>query len=101
RLTEDLDVFVERSPKNAERLRRALELFGFASLAPPVVDLSTPDKIFMLGRKPWRIDVLTGISRASDQSVRLVRARGLRSKLRQHTGQIRFHAGLDTAQVVS
>ena len=33
RLTEDLDVFVD----------------------------PTADKIFMLGRKPWRIDILTGI----------------------------------------
>jgi predicted nucleotidyltransferase len=62
RLTEDLDVFVEASPANAERLRQALELFGFGSLAPAVKQLATPNRIFMLGRKPWRIDVLTGIS---------------------------------------
>lgn len=29
RLTEDLDVFLEASPRNARRLRRALERFGF------------------------------------------------------------------------
>lgn len=61
RLTEDLDVFVEPTTANASRLRRALEDFGFGAVAPGVAELATPDKIFMLGRKPWRIDILTGI----------------------------------------
>jgi hypothetical protein len=62
RLTEDLDVFVEPTPENAARLRDALCDFGFESVAPSVDELARPDKVFMLGRKPWRIDVLTGIS---------------------------------------
>jgi len=61
RLTEDLDVFVEPSDANAQRLRDALKDFGFGDVAPSVKALATPDKIFMLGRKPWRIDILTGI----------------------------------------
>jgi hypothetical protein len=61
RLTEDLDVFVEPTLANARRLRAALVDFGFDALAPPAEDLARPGKIFMLGRKPWRIDVLTGI----------------------------------------
>ena len=61
RLTEDLDVFVEPTTANAKRLRRALEDFGFGAVAPGVEELATHDKIFMLGRKPWRIDILTGI----------------------------------------
>jgi hypothetical protein len=61
RLTEDLDVFVEPTVANAKRLREALEDFGFGAVAPSVEELSTVDKIFMLGRKPWRIDILTGI----------------------------------------
>lgn len=61
RLTEDLDVFVEPSPKNAARLREALVDFGFGDVAPVVAALAEIDKVFMLGRKPWRIDVLTGI----------------------------------------
>jgi hypothetical protein len=60
RLTEDLDVFVEPSRENAERVARALDRFGFGGLAS-VEDLATADKVFMLGVKPWRIDVLTGI----------------------------------------
>jgi hypothetical protein len=61
RLTEDLDVFVEPTAANARRLRDALADFGFGDVAPPAEELATPDKIFMLGRKPWRIDILTGI----------------------------------------
>ncbi len=61
RLTEDLDVFVDPSLDNAKRLRAALGDFGFADVAPTVEQLAVPDKIFMLGRKPWRIDILTGI----------------------------------------
>ncbi len=61
RLTEDLDVFVEPSLENARKLREALVDFGFGDVAPPAIDLAEADRIFMLGRKPWRIDILTGI----------------------------------------
>jgi hypothetical protein len=61
RLTEDLDVFVDPTLANAKRLRAALIDFGFGDAAPAAQVLATPDKVFMLGRKPWRVDVLTGI----------------------------------------
>lgn len=65
RLTEDLDVFVEPTLVNAKRLRSALADFGFEAVAPAPEELSMPDKVFMLGRKPWRIDILTGIAGVS------------------------------------
>jgi hypothetical protein len=61
RLTEDLDVFVETSDENAARLRRALVAFGFGESAPSEAELAKPGNVWMLGRKPWRIDVLTRI----------------------------------------
>jgi hypothetical protein len=61
RLTEDLDVLVKPALANARRLREALVDFGFGDVAPSAQELATPDRIFMLGRKPWRIDILTGI----------------------------------------
>jgi hypothetical protein len=61
RFTEDLDVFVEPSRANARRVREVLVDFGFGDAAPSVEVLAQPDKVFMLGRKPWRIDILTGI----------------------------------------
>ena len=62
RLTEDLDVFVEPTLANARRLREALRAFGFGASVPSARELAVPGKIWMLGRKPWRIDVLTKIS---------------------------------------
>lgn len=65
RLTEDLDVFVEPTLANAKRLRNALVAFGFGALVPDAATFAQPDKVFMLGRKPWRIDILTGIAGVS------------------------------------
>jgi len=65
RMTEDLDVFVEPAAENARRLREALVDFGFGAEAPPVSELARKDRVFMLGKKPWRIDVLTGIDGVS------------------------------------
>ncbi|MCC6214946.1 MAG: hypothetical protein IT376_08765 [Polyangiaceae bacterium] len=61
RLTEDLDLFVDPTLANGARLRRALVEFGFGERAPSAEALAVPGKIWMLGRKPWRIDVLTAI----------------------------------------
>jgi len=65
RLTEDLDVFVEPTLANAVRLREALVAFGFGADAPAAKQLAIPGKVWMLGRKPWRIDVLTRIDGVS------------------------------------
>jgi hypothetical protein len=65
RLTEDLDVFVARTLANARRLRQALVDFGFGNVVPTVGELSRPHKVFMLGSKPWRIDILTSIDGVS------------------------------------
>ena len=62
RFTEDLDVFVKPSLPNARRLREALVEFGFGSVIPDAKELARPDLVWMLGRKPRRIDILTGIS---------------------------------------
>jgi hypothetical protein len=61
RLTEDLDVFVEASHANAARLRRSLVDFGFGDSAPSEAELAKRGNVWMLGRKPWRIDILTRI----------------------------------------
>jgi hypothetical protein len=65
RLTEDLDVFVNPTLANAARLRDALLAFGFGSDVPSVQELVVPGSIWMLGRKPWRIDVLNKIDGVS------------------------------------
>lgn len=65
RLTEDLDVFVEPNADNALRVVRALDAFGFGGLIADPGELAVPDRVFMLGHKPWRIDILTGIDGVS------------------------------------
>ncbi len=39
----------------------ALERFGFGGMIAEAAAFATPDRVFMLGVKPWRIDILTGI----------------------------------------
>jgi hypothetical protein len=62
RMTEALDIFVEASQANAGRLRNVLMAFGFGSAAPDAALLAEPQRVFMLGAKPYRIDLLTFIS---------------------------------------
>lgn len=67
RFTKDLDVWVNTSPENAERLFRALAKFG----APLKTDGISPDTftqddiVYQIGVTPVRIDVLTHISGVS------------------------------------
>jgi hypothetical protein len=65
RFTADLDVFVLPSLANARRVRAALVEFGFGRIAPPARELAERNRVWMLGRKPRRIDILTGISGVS------------------------------------
>jgi hypothetical protein len=65
RFTEDLDIFLAPGKANAKKLVRALDDFGFGSVTPPLDELTRPNCVWMLGRKPRRIDVLTGISGVS------------------------------------
>ncbi|MCC6992448.1 MAG: hypothetical protein IT181_25820 [Acidobacteria bacterium] len=61
RFTKDIDVFVEASPANADRLLAALSDFGFGALGLTADDFSTPGKIVQLGVAPNRVDLLTVI----------------------------------------
>jgi predicted nucleotidyltransferase len=61
RATADLDVWVEASPKNAVRVRRALANFGAPLENLSVEDLCGDDLIFQIGVPPLRVDIITGI----------------------------------------
>ena len=62
RYTGDLDIFVEASPENADRLVGVYRKFGFnlPDLKPEL--FTTPDNIVRVGHEPVRLEVLTGIS---------------------------------------
>lgn len=62
--TQDLDVWVDPSPENAERVWQALAGFGapLTTLGITRKDFTQPDAVIQIGLPPNRIDVLTAIS---------------------------------------
>lgn len=61
RATQDLDIWVEPTAENANRICRALAEFGFTSLGNAQEEFAQPDRLATLGRIPLRIDVMTSI----------------------------------------
>ena len=61
RFTKDIDIFVEPSIANAERIVKALEEFGFRSLKLKATDFSKKGNVIQLGYEPLRVDILTAI----------------------------------------
>ena len=62
RATGDIDFLVALDLDNETRLRQALIEFGFGSTLPgPTESLLQDGKVIMLGRSPFRIDILTRI----------------------------------------
>ena len=62
RATGDLDVWVEPTPQNAERVLAALRVFGAPLHDLTAGDLASPDVVFQIGLPPRRIDILTSIT---------------------------------------
>jgi hypothetical protein len=60
RFTKDLDIFVEATPENAERLLAAIDAFGFGTLGLTINDFG-PGGVTQLGYPPNRIDLVTSI----------------------------------------
>jgi len=65
RYTADLDVFVEKSTENADRILRAIREFGFGGVGLTPEDLTHKDQIVQLGVAPNRIDILTTLTGVS------------------------------------
>jgi hypothetical protein len=62
RYTGDLDVFVEATEENAEKVSRALRAFGHEGAADAAHEFSSPGKMMTLGVEPVRIDITTEMS---------------------------------------
>ena len=64
RATGDLDIWVDPTTENAEKVWAALEAFGapLDSLDLSHGDLETPGQVIQIGLPPRRIDLLTTIS---------------------------------------
>lgn len=65
RFTKDLDIFIESTEDNAQKLLKVLKDFGFGSLDISENDFLTPGQVIQLGQAPMRIDLLTSISGVS------------------------------------
>ena len=59
RYTKDLDIWIECSLENANRIISTLEQFGFGKLDLKTSDFLEPDLIIQLGYPPNRIDIIT------------------------------------------
>ena len=62
RYTKDIDLLVDASEENAERVLKALSDFGFSSIGLTIDDLKKTGQVIQLGYEPLRIDILTSIA---------------------------------------
>ncbi|MCK4966867.1 hypothetical protein KAS50_07540 [bacterium] len=67
RYTGDIDIFVKPDPKNAQRIMKALDEFGFGSVGLKEQDFMSPDKVIQLGAPPVRVDIITSITGVSQK----------------------------------
>lgn len=61
KLTEDLDIWIEPTPENAENVFIVLKNFGTGNLDVDISDFIIKDKVVQLGYAPMRIDIMTSI----------------------------------------
>jgi hypothetical protein len=61
RYTKDLDIWIDRTPANAQKLVTALDKFGFGQLGLSEQDFLGADQIIQLGYPPNRIDLVTDL----------------------------------------
>ena len=62
RFTGDLDLYVRPDPANAQRVLKALEIFGFRFPELTADDFVHSDRVVQLGVAPVRVDLLTSLS---------------------------------------
>ena len=65
RYTGDLDILVRPDPANAQRILKALSLFGFGLLSLAAADFENPEQVIQLGEPPVRIDLITPVTGVS------------------------------------
>lgn len=76
RYTADIDLFIERTSENADRLMQVIQKFGFGDLDLSVDDFLQEDQVVQLGVAPNRIDLLTFLSGVNFQDAWATREQG-------------------------
>ncbi|MDH4270739.1 MAG: hypothetical protein OEW18_02050 [Candidatus Aminicenantes bacterium] len=61
RYTKDIDILVDATPSNADRLMNAIHEFGFTDIGLSSRDFLEPEQVIQLGIAPLRIDLLTSL----------------------------------------
>jgi hypothetical protein len=89
RYTKDLDLLIDATPENAERVLQALADFGFGSLNLTSEDFTTPGNIIQLGHPPSRIDFLNSLKKVTFDEAWERRVQG------NFSGQKIFYIGLE------
>lgn len=69
RTTGDIDFLVEMSEENAERILASIKEFWGSTIGFDKSDFLKMDNVIMMGRPPFRIDILTSISGVSFEEV--------------------------------
>ncbi len=72
RYTKVLDLWINPSISNAEKVLTALKEFGFGLLEITIDDLVTPEQTIQLGYPPIRIDLITSIDGVSFEECYLI-----------------------------
>lgn len=61
RYTKDIDILIDPTPDNADRLISAIRGFGFTDIELGSRDFMEPEQVIQLGVAPVRIDLLTSL----------------------------------------
>ena len=61
RYTKDIDILVDSTASNADRLMTAIREFGFSDIELGSRDFLEPDQVIQVGIAPLRIDLLTSL----------------------------------------
>ncbi len=61
RTTGDMDIFIENTVSNAEKVLKTIDDFGLGSIGFSIEDLTEENSVVQMGRIPYRIDILNSI----------------------------------------
>jgi hypothetical protein len=84
RYTKDIDILVEPNMKNAKKIVKSLNEFGFENLGLKEDDFVKKGKIIQLGYEPVRIDLITSIKGCSFKKIWDNKIKGIYGKEKVH-----------------
>lgn len=61
RYTKDIDIWINNTKDNAERVYKSLQEFGAPLGDVTISDFTNPDLVYQIGLEPCRIDILMGL----------------------------------------